>query len=229
VTSIAVAALADIIAHPQDDAPRLIYADFLEDEGEPDRAEFIRVQVELATTPPCKAEKLHRAGGLYPGHGCRCCDLRRRELELFNWRNLEAWGWHFWQRNCLDRAELNALPSDIMGVLCRRGFPSVIRCSLTDWQKYGASLVRSHPLEEVCLCDREPMEFASGRFAWFSDDVPGDNRERHGLPPTLWHHMGHGNAGSLPFDGSKCRVWKERPQALTACSAACLAQARSQP
>ncbi|MBL8796638.1 MAG: TIGR02996 domain-containing protein [Planctomycetia bacterium] len=37
-----------ILDHPDDDAPRLIYADWLEDRGESERAEFIRVQCELA-------------------------------------------------------------------------------------------------------------------------------------------------------------------------------------
>ena len=35
---------------PDDDAPRLVYADWLEDNGDPQRAEFIRVQCELART-----------------------------------------------------------------------------------------------------------------------------------------------------------------------------------
>jgi uncharacterized protein (TIGR02996 family) len=34
--------------HPDDDGPRLVYADWLEEQGECDRAEFIRVQIELA-------------------------------------------------------------------------------------------------------------------------------------------------------------------------------------
>ncbi len=34
--------------NPDDDAPRLIYADWLEENGKPDRAEFIRVQIALA-------------------------------------------------------------------------------------------------------------------------------------------------------------------------------------
>lgn len=38
--------LEDICAHPDDDATRLIYADWLDDRGDADRAEFIRVQVE---------------------------------------------------------------------------------------------------------------------------------------------------------------------------------------
>jgi uncharacterized protein (TIGR02996 family) len=39
--------LHDILAHPDDDAPRLIYADWLDEHGDP-RGEFIRVQCALA-------------------------------------------------------------------------------------------------------------------------------------------------------------------------------------
>ncbi len=38
--------LADIHAAPRDDAPRLIYADWLQDDGQPAYAEFIRLQIE---------------------------------------------------------------------------------------------------------------------------------------------------------------------------------------
>src|SRR5262245_26563992 len=42
------AILADIIANPDDDTPRLVYADWLEEHGHETRAEFIRVQLALA-------------------------------------------------------------------------------------------------------------------------------------------------------------------------------------
>ncbi len=42
--------LAEIIANPDDDTPRLIYADWLEDQGD-HRAEFIRIQCEHASLP----------------------------------------------------------------------------------------------------------------------------------------------------------------------------------
>jgi uncharacterized protein (TIGR02996 family) len=42
--------LQDVLAQPDDDIPRLIYADWLEDHGDADRAEFIRVQCRLART-----------------------------------------------------------------------------------------------------------------------------------------------------------------------------------
>jgi uncharacterized protein (TIGR02996 family) len=41
--------LADVLAAPGDDLPRLVYADWLDEHGESERAEFIRVQCELAT------------------------------------------------------------------------------------------------------------------------------------------------------------------------------------
>ena len=42
------ALLAAILAHPDEDTPRLMFADWLDEHGQPERAEFIRVQCELA-------------------------------------------------------------------------------------------------------------------------------------------------------------------------------------
>jgi uncharacterized protein (TIGR02996 family) len=41
------ALLAAIRQSPEDDAPRLVYADWLDEHGDPDRAEFIRLQIEI--------------------------------------------------------------------------------------------------------------------------------------------------------------------------------------
>jgi uncharacterized protein (TIGR02996 family) len=40
--------LQDILDHPEDDTPRLVYADWLDESGDAERAELIRVQCELA-------------------------------------------------------------------------------------------------------------------------------------------------------------------------------------
>jgi uncharacterized protein (TIGR02996 family) len=45
------ALLLGIIENPDADAPRLVYADWLEERGKQERAEFIRVQCELAKLP----------------------------------------------------------------------------------------------------------------------------------------------------------------------------------
>ncbi len=43
---------AAIVAHADEDTPRLAYADWLDEHGDPDRAAFIRVQCRLADMPP---------------------------------------------------------------------------------------------------------------------------------------------------------------------------------
>jgi uncharacterized protein (TIGR02996 family) len=66
-TDIRAALRAAIEDAPEDDLPRLAYADWLEENGDPERAEFIRVQIELAR------------GGLSEE---RRVGLRSREREL---------------------------------------------------------------------------------------------------------------------------------------------------
>jgi uncharacterized protein (TIGR02996 family) len=46
------ALLAAICNEPDEDTPRLALADWLDENGEPERAAFIRAQIELARTPP---------------------------------------------------------------------------------------------------------------------------------------------------------------------------------
>src|SRR5262245_13301502 len=49
--------LAAIRDNPTADAPRLVYADWLEDHGQAERAEFIRVQCRLAGLPEWDARR----------------------------------------------------------------------------------------------------------------------------------------------------------------------------
>jgi uncharacterized protein (TIGR02996 family) len=53
---------AEIIANPDDDGARLVYADWLEDNGDPNRAEFIRAQIRLASWPGWDPERFDLAG-----------------------------------------------------------------------------------------------------------------------------------------------------------------------
>ena len=52
--------LQAILEKPDDDAPRLIFADWLEEYGEPERADLIRVQCELALLQKKKNDPLLR-------------------------------------------------------------------------------------------------------------------------------------------------------------------------
>lgn len=55
------ALLAAVCADPDDDTLRLVFADWLQENGEGDRAEFIREQVRFAAEPRSSA-RLHGQG-----------------------------------------------------------------------------------------------------------------------------------------------------------------------
>jgi uncharacterized protein (TIGR02996 family) len=46
------ALLRAVCENPDDDLPRLVFADWLEEHDEPERAEFIRLQIEIASASP---------------------------------------------------------------------------------------------------------------------------------------------------------------------------------
>lgn len=87
-----IAQVKGIIAQPKDDLPRLVLADWLEEHGQPELAEFIRVQCELAKVDTGKRgwqfiadgssiDAEHRAVRDDNPHIER---LQRREMELWN-------------------------------------------------------------------------------------------------------------------------------------------------
>src|SRR6478735_4473332 len=64
--------LQTILEQPDDDSPRLIYADWLDEEGDADRAEFIRAQIRLRSVPsddPAHASLSERIQSLQQRHG----------------------------------------------------------------------------------------------------------------------------------------------------------------
>ena len=65
------ALLRSVLEAPDEDAPRLVYADWLEENGQGERAEFIRLQIDLANDPqdsPKRREKAFRARQLLDAH-----------------------------------------------------------------------------------------------------------------------------------------------------------------
>lgn len=146
--------LAAIIAQPKCDATRLIFADWLEENGEPERAEFIRVQCELAKRECVDVwcEKIYREKcpiGTPCEYAKECDGLRRREREL------------------LDRAdEGDELPHRIRWLVAEnpsytlegalsprwsRGFVSEVTCRWSDWQAHHEQIRATQPVTTVRL------------------------------------------------------------------------------
>ena len=154
-----------ILMHPEDDTPRRIFADFLEDNGEPELSEFVRVQCELANGHHC----VNCGGKGYMGYGsftatCKWCRpeslrLRSRERELFTAHGREWFGANVG----LDRpTPLQLSIAALAGcgwLVPARGFPSHWYGSWEQW--VGGECIR---------CDGDGRAHGADRpFEWSAD------------------------------------------------------------
>ena len=119
------ALLAAIFANPDEDTPRLVYADWLDEHGQPERAEFIRVQVELARIEPWTE---------------RAVDLSIRELEL------ERDHRDKWVAELPLFAKLRSRETKF-----RRGFPYSLTCTAIQYLKNAPQLARESAIQDWCL------------------------------------------------------------------------------
>jgi uncharacterized protein (TIGR02996 family) len=133
--------LKAVIAAPDDDLPRLIYADWLDERGDP-RGEFIRCQIELEQYRPLVVN-----GETYDvtttGDAGHADALRRREREL---QSCPLSQWREW---CNPLIDLGAGWTWTM----RRGFVESVTCTLADWLAHGPEIVRAAPVTTVRLSD----------------------------------------------------------------------------
>lgn len=144
--------LACVVAWPESDAARLAWADAVE-EAEPERAEFLRVQVELARTPKCIYEF---PGGFAVNCRCKACELGRRERELKTPRNMAKW-----------------FPSaPILGAEPTRGFIASLTCSWQDFLRLHESLIWSPTQTVECRCRGEYGEWNSAHCRYRCESYP---------------------------------------------------------
>jgi uncharacterized protein (TIGR02996 family) len=121
------AILADIIANPQDDVSRLVYADWLDENGDADRADLIRAQIRLADMEPWEEG--------YTALDIRCRQLERAHPEWLG--RLEPFVSR-WERFCGDRDR----PFE-------RGFPARVKLTPREFVKHRKYLLAETPVREV--------------------------------------------------------------------------------
>jgi uncharacterized protein (TIGR02996 family) len=127
--------LRAILDQPKEETPRLVYADWLEENGQPERAEFIRVQVEIAgwgTTPPADAE-----------------EWVRRERELL-WGHGLKWALPATEVHHSGPTGVGPSAGHILGFFSR-GFLSHVTCSWPDWRAHADAILAAQPVERVRL------------------------------------------------------------------------------
>jgi uncharacterized protein (TIGR02996 family) len=124
------ALFAAILAAPDDDLPRLAFADWLDEHGDPDRAAFIRVQIELAHLPAGTIESDRRL-----------LELRVAEKTLLT-RNRVAWLAPL-------RRPGEALEIPATHAIFRRGFVELVWMSAGWFVWRAEALFRRTPAREL--------------------------------------------------------------------------------
>jgi uncharacterized protein (TIGR02996 family) len=162
-----------IRANPDDDAPRLAAADWLEENGQPERGELIRVQCELARLggnwidfavgphaadyPEFEDERNWRAvtdrmagreRELLADHGYPWLDAGKPTPTCVVRCGRESGGWAWSEHGVWT-----------IGVEWVRGFVGAIHARAADWMAHGDALLAAHPVTEV-------------RLTTWPDDIP---------------------------------------------------------
>lgn len=136
------ALMAAVLAAPDDDVPRLVYADYLDDTGDPvdaARAEFIRLEVEADRFPTGAAERQEL--------DARAAVLFRKHIAEWN-RDLPGW-----------------LGKDAR-VFYRRGFPHELEAEYERFASSAFELFEAAPIRAVQLTAarlRSEFEWSSVR------------------------------------------------------------------
>lgn len=229
--------MADILADPSDDGLRLIYADWLEDNGDPDRAEFIRDGVAI-----CHPERLnpeHDMGDGWDGvidtitqyppwdrsHCPLCAAITRQRNSPIRMDLAQEVGRAVDLLADWSGRKDSGVP--YVGVRCRRGFVSELRLPLATWESCGADVVRRHPVERVTLTNRAPAKDSNG-WNWGRE---GGLPTRARLPADVFDALMGGTLGKAIYrNGPQRRFrWYDSEQAaLDVLSAALLKLAKGE-
>lgn len=169
------ALLAAVIEEPGDDAPRLVLADWLEENGDGERAQFIRLSLELAREEK-RLEVLQHRRPFSPKDDvmtkCQATVLCNRAwLHGSFHRNAARWvprvgpERRYWTLG-KEMSICFTLPEEIEFHF-RRGFPEVLRLPSATWLSHSDRLTATCPLTDVWLTTwplRDEWQ-ASGRKA----------------------------------------------------------------
>lgn len=136
-------AVRPVLADPDDDVPRLEFADWADQQGRPERATLIRAQIELVNKPPCPDWCRHDPG--------RCpvtaleCDVDR----LLQVAAKDVWCGH--PRFELRTRGSYGQPTDHWAADVKRGFIETVQTSGPAWAEHADHLVAHHPVRNAFL------------------------------------------------------------------------------
>lgn len=135
-----------VLANPDDDLPRLVFADWLNDNGEPERAEFIRIQCRLGDSDRLRPLTWREARIMLSAASRPDEYLSNRANELLARDPLMFLG----------GAAFDVGVKFGMSLGWSRGFVSHVPGRLADLERYLPDIVREHPVATVAVTDRRP-------------------------------------------------------------------------
>ncbi len=196
--------LRHILENPADIDARLAYADWLEEQGDVARAEFIRVQVKLTelfngNTPRLSPEEFTAAGRKnHPREFSLFC----REWELFRDSGPRWWNDLPGAYRATVERDVSIESADNWKYLIRNGFVESVVCTLNDWLTHGKDIVLGQPIREVRVTDRRPGYWSTEyyyRYGWFcaedreyqtvTSDFAGEEYIAALLPISVFHKL----------------------------------------
>lgn len=154
--------LQEILKHPDDDELRLIFADWLEEQGLVAYPEFIRVQVRLPLIAQCsKPDCFGDVNGVDPelclwwicAHCQERLRLRKKNSELLEHPEVKKM--------------LRVPGISGFGCIIDRGFVGEITCAANDWMLGGEMAVMAQPIGVVRIRKQVDRE----NYQWVMNDM----------------------------------------------------------
>ena len=179
------ALLAALMAFPDEDTPRLIYADWLEESGDALMAQFIRIQIEMANKgfDPVLVEVIP---SLWPIISKRIEDeLPVRKTEQTD----QTRGINYWIKLQPWRATAGR---DIVHpkVILARGFIDSVVCSATDWTEVAEAILARHPVRKVKLTTQPQLRFGNVGYRDFENEKAYGGKLMHSARWTVTDDIG---------------------------------------
>jgi uncharacterized protein (TIGR02996 family) len=228
------ALLRGVLAEPEDDWVRLVLADFLEGNGEQERAEFIRLQLIRASGPNEQTDWCHHDLTFPPD--CRGCQMRRRERELLvaQWTCLDPLGLEFCGGGPGPHGlHLQGWWPESGGVAScfffRRGFVHSITLTAADFLAHAGAIFSAQPVVSVALADKRTWVNDVGghrpaRHCWWYEDK-WERGGRDDLPTALFGLLRGGELDTSTTE--HCRWYSSEADAVADLTQALVAYGRS--
>lgn len=205
--------LREIIASPKDDGPRLIYADWLDSVGQPERAMFIRHQIELCHGPNAHCIRCGQKAGEFPNnkhckgewalkpshnyqltpHALKLRAESQGVLDKFatQWigpfANGRAEAWTDYGA-CVLRVEGGANRSSDVYLRFERGFVRSWTSDLNQFLWSASMVARTNPVTRYNLIGRFPYSTAGGKYGWDNErnELGPMRLLSSSLPDSIW-------------------------------------------